>query len=158
MTDVRHGRRIALAVLGLLREQPMHPYEMQRQMRIRHTDDLLALKRGSLYHAINQLQRDGSIEPVETTRAGRRPERTVYRITTDGDDEFVGWLRELLSTPVPETSHFMTALAHVLEAQLVAERGLAGARAPHHQVDGAADHAAAQDGIEPGDTSGGSFD
>ena len=93
----------------------MHPYEMQRQMRIRHTDDLLALKRGSLYHAINQLQRDGSIEPVETTRAGRRPERTVYRITPDGDDEFVGWLRELLSTPVPETSHLMAALAHVLQ-------------------------------------------
>jgi DNA-binding PadR family transcriptional regulator len=87
---------------------------MQRQMHIRHTDDLLALKRGSLYHAINQLQRDGLIEPVETSRAGRWPERTVYRITADGEEELVTWLRDLLSSPVREPSQFTAALAHVL--------------------------------------------
>src|ERR1700736_5770651 len=103
----------ALAVLGLLREGAMHPYEMQRQMHIRHTDDLLALKRGSLYHAINQLQRNGLIEPVETSREGRWPERTVYRITADGDDELAVWLRDLLSTHIREPSQFMAAMAHV---------------------------------------------
>ena len=101
----------ALAVLGLLRERSMHPYEMQRQMHIRYTDDLLALKRGSLYHAINQLQRDGFIEPIETSREGRRPERTVYRVTPDGEDELILWLRDLLSTPVREPSQFTAALA-----------------------------------------------
>jgi DNA-binding PadR family transcriptional regulator len=105
----------ALAVLGLLRERPMHPYEMQRQMHLRHTDALLALKRGSLYHAINQLQRDGLIEPIETSREGRWPERTVYRITPDGTDELITWLRELLSNPVREPSQFMAALAHTLQ-------------------------------------------
>ncbi len=40
-------------------------------MHIRPTDDLLGLKRGSLYHAINQLQRNGLIESVATSRAGR---------------------------------------------------------------------------------------
>ena len=122
MTRSRHARQLrararrtlwSLAVLGLLRETPMHPYEMQRQMHLRHTDELLALKRGSLYHAINQLQRDGLIEPVEVSREGRRPERTVYRITPDGEDELVGWLRDLLSTPVREPSQFTAALAHV---------------------------------------------
>jgi DNA-binding PadR family transcriptional regulator len=113
----RRARRTlwALAVLGLLRERPMHPYEMQRQMHIRYTDDLLALKRGSLYHAINQLQRDGFIEPIETSREGRRPERTVYRVTPDGEDELILWLRDLLSTPVREPSQFMAALAHMLQ-------------------------------------------
>src|ERR1700730_4013289 len=105
----------ALAVLGLLREREMHPYEMQRHLHQRHTDELLALKRGSLYHAINQLQRDGFIEPVETSREGRWPERTVYRITPDGDEELVVWLRDLLSTPVREPSQFMAALAHILK-------------------------------------------
>src|ERR671936_1214287 len=109
MRDSHHERRRlrararrtlwALAVLGLLREAPMHPYEMQRQLRMRHTDELLALKRGSLYHAIYQLQRDGLIEPVEVSREGRRPERTVYRITADGEDELINWLRELLAVP-----------------------------------------------------------
>src|SRR4030088_1674344 len=103
----------SLGVLGLLRERPMHPYEMQRQMHVRHTDELLALKRGSLYHAINQLQRDGLIESVETTRAGRWPERTVYRLTADGDEELLVWLRDLLGAPVREPSQFTAALAHV---------------------------------------------
>jgi len=114
---VRHrGQRTlwALAVLGLLRERAMHPYEMQRQLHLRHTDELLALKRGSLYHAINQLQRDAFIEPVETSREGRWPERTVYRITPDGDDELVVWLSDLLSTPVREPSQFTAGLAHIL--------------------------------------------
>ena len=91
----------------------MHPYEMQRVMHQRHTDELLALKRGSLYHAINQLLRDELIDPLETTRAGRRPERTVYQITPDGEDELVLWLRDLLSVPMPEPSQFMSALAFV---------------------------------------------
>jgi DNA-binding PadR family transcriptional regulator len=107
----------ALAVLGLLRERAMHPYEMQRHLHHRHTDELLALKRGSLYHAISQLQRDGFIEPVETSREGRWPERTVYRITADGEDELMDWLRDLLSTPVREPSEFVAALAHILHLE-----------------------------------------
>jgi len=91
----------------------MHPYEMQRVMHQRHTDHLLALKRGSLYHAINQLQRARLIEPIETSREGRRPERTVYQITPDGDDELGLWMRELLSVPVQEPSQFTAALAFI---------------------------------------------
>jgi DNA-binding PadR family transcriptional regulator len=103
----------SLAVLAMLRERAMHPYEMQRVMHQRHTDDLLALKRGSLYHAINQLQREQLIEPVETSREGRRPERTVYQITPEGQDELLDWLRELLSVPAREPSQFTAALAFV---------------------------------------------
>src|SRR5216684_9068728 len=111
----QHVRTLwSLAVLSLLRERDMHPYEMQRLMHIRHTDDLLGLKRGSLYHAINQLQRDGLIESVETSREGRWPERTVYRLTPDGEEELLTWLRDLISTPVREPSQFTAALAHVV--------------------------------------------
>jgi DNA-binding PadR family transcriptional regulator len=109
-----HARPLwSLAVLSLLRERDLHPYEMQRQMHIRHTDVLLGLKRGSLYHAINQLQRDGLIESIETTRPGRWPERTVYRLTPDGEDELLVWLRDLIAEPVREPSQFTAALAHV---------------------------------------------
>ena len=104
----------SVAVLAMLRESPMHPYEMQRITRQRHTDELLALKRGSLYHAINQLQRDGLIEPGETSREGRRPERTVYRITPDGEDELIVWMRELLSIPAREPNQFSAALAFIM--------------------------------------------
>lgn len=104
----------SVAVLAMLRESPMHPYEMQRVMHQRHTDELLALKRGSLYHAINQLEREGLIQPVETSREGRRPERTVYQITPDGEEELVLWMRELLSMPVREPNQFSAALAFIM--------------------------------------------
>ena len=144
----------SLAVLGLLRERPMHPYEMERQLRFRHLDQLLGLKRGSLYHAIRELERAALIEPVETSREGRRPERTVYQVTPAGTDELSLWVRELLAMPVPEPSHFMAALAHMrkLAPQDAAEQlqqrcinlevGIAGLQAVERTVGQLVDRAA----------------
>jgi DNA-binding PadR family transcriptional regulator len=101
----------ALTVLCLLRERPMHPYEMQRLIRQRHKDEFLDLKRGSLYHAIERLQKAELIEVVETSREGRRPERTTYRLSERGELEVLDWLRELLAKPVREPSQFLAALS-----------------------------------------------
>jgi DNA-binding PadR family transcriptional regulator len=106
-----HRNLWALTVLCLLRERPMHPYEMQRHIRQRHKDDFLDLKRGSLYHAIGRLERGNLIEVVSTSREGRRPERTVYRLTEAGELEALEWLREMLAKPVRESSQFMAALS-----------------------------------------------
>jgi DNA-binding PadR family transcriptional regulator len=116
-----HGPRNLweLTVLCFLRERPMHPYEMQRLIRQRHKDDFLDLKRGSLYHAIERLQRAGLIEVWETSREGKRPERTVYRLTEQGERERLEWLRELLARPIPETSQFLAAVSYL--AQLTPE-------------------------------------
>ena len=64
-----------LTVLCTLREGAMHPYEIQRLLRERHKDELLVLKRGSLYHAINRLLLAGLIETVSTGRRGRSARR-----------------------------------------------------------------------------------
>jgi len=112
--DRREHRNLwALTVLCLLREGPLYPYEMQRLMHQRHKDKLLDLRRGSLYHTIAQLQRAGLIESVETRRAGRRPEHTVYRLTQAGADEVVAWLREILARPVSEPSPFLAAVGYL---------------------------------------------
>jgi DNA-binding PadR family transcriptional regulator len=100
-----------LAVLTLLRESPMHPYQMQKLLRERHKDELLALKRGSLYHAIHRLQRGALIEISHTAREGKRPERTTYSITPSGKKEMVRWLQEMISTPKTEASDLMAALS-----------------------------------------------
>ncbi len=42
---------------------------------------------------------------------GRRPERTVYRLTANGQHEVVSWLRDLLAQPVNEPSQFFAALS-----------------------------------------------
>src|SRR5262245_32648486 len=96
-----HSRSLwEVAGRALLYESPMHPYEMQRVLRERHKDEILALKRGSLYHAINRLARDGLIAPVTTDREGRRPERTIYRLTAQGSTALLANLREMVAVPV----------------------------------------------------------
>jgi DNA-binding PadR family transcriptional regulator len=103
-----------VAVLALLREGAMHPYQMQVLLRERHKDEILALKKGSLYHAINRLVRDELIEVGATSRDGRRPERTTYRITTAGRDELIGVLNEIISAPRRESSEFMAAMSFLV--------------------------------------------
>ena len=103
-----------IAVLALLREGPMHPYQMQRLLRLRHKDEILALKRGSLYHAIARLVRDGHITAKSTDRNGRRPERTTYTITAKGRKEFTHALRQIISVPRRESSEFMAAMSFLV--------------------------------------------
>ena len=112
--EPRHYGLWELAVLAFLREAPMHPYEIQRLLRERHKDEVLVLKRGSLYHAIDRLLRSRLIEVAETSRAGRRPERTTYRITAEGTGELVRWLRQMIATPRHETSEFMASVSFLL--------------------------------------------
>jgi DNA-binding PadR family transcriptional regulator len=92
----------------------MHPYEMQRLLRERHKDELLVLKRGSLYHAINRLLALELIEPKGTGRTGKRPVRTTYGITRTGLVALGEWIHVMLSVPLQETSEFMAALSFLV--------------------------------------------
>src|SRR5580658_10416742 len=102
---------LALAVLACLYERPMHPYEMATTMRTRNKDESVKLNYGSLYSVVDALHRGGLIESQETTREGRRPERTVYRITDAGVHELLDWMGDLLSTPVKEYTQFEAGLS-----------------------------------------------
>jgi DNA-binding PadR family transcriptional regulator len=102
---------LALAVLSLLTERPMHPYEMSNTMRERAKEQSIKLNYGSLYSVVEALLRHKLIDVHETIRAGKRPERTVYAITEAGRTEYVDWLSELLSVPVKEFTQFEAALS-----------------------------------------------
>jgi DNA-binding PadR family transcriptional regulator len=112
---------LALTILTMLAAQPCHPYEIQRLIRERHKDFAIVPPR-TLYHAFERLQQAGLIEPVETSREGKRPERTIYQITEEGREEFQTWLREMLTNPAEEYPLFMVALSFL--AALPAERVL----------------------------------
>ena len=101
----------ALTVLRLLCEGPMHPYEMQGVIRRQGLDRMVRITHGSLYHTVDRLVEAELIEPVETSRAGRRPERTVYAITEAGRDAAVDRLRQMLSAVTPEFPGYRAALA-----------------------------------------------
>lgn len=109
------GRKVAnllaLAVLSTLYQRPMHRYEMASVMRARGKEQDMAIKWGSLYTVVDNLQKHGFVETTGNTRQGARPERTVYRITQAGRQELVDWTRELISSVDPEHPRFAAGLS-----------------------------------------------
>ena len=82
------------AVLGVLRERPMHGYEIAR----RFTSDLdlgLVLPQdiSTIYAILKDLHEQGLIEGQRET-VGARPPRTVYHLTPDAEAHLLQWLQE----------------------------------------------------------------
>jgi DNA-binding PadR family transcriptional regulator len=103
---------LALAVLALLSEESMHPYRMQQLIKQRHKEAVVNVRlRSSLYQTIDRLERAGLIAVQETEKADNRPERTIYRLTTEGAATARQWLREMLAHPVNEYPEFPAALS-----------------------------------------------
>ncbi len=113
MATRKISNTLALAVLGLLQERSMHPYEMAATLRERHKDSSFKVNSGTLYDTVEALVRHGWIDSVETAREGRRPERTVYAPTELGQGEFIRWIDELIRTPITEYPKFMAAVSYL---------------------------------------------
>lgn len=101
---------LSLVVLGLLAEQPLHPYGIRVLMRERGHDRIVKARPASLYDAVTRLTEAGLAAVQESTREGRRPERTVYRITEPGKEALGDWLREGL-TDFESSERFVAALS-----------------------------------------------
>ncbi|MFI5888997.1 PadR family transcriptional regulator [Actinoplanes sp. NPDC051513] len=103
---------LAVVLLALLTEAPMHPYRMQQVIKERGQDQLVNVaQRNSVYQALERLVRDGMARPATTAREAGRPERTVYEITEAGAATFRRWLAEMLPAPAREFPEFPAALA-----------------------------------------------
>jgi DNA-binding PadR family transcriptional regulator len=109
---------LELAILGSLKEQPLHGYELKK--RVGETvGPVWAISFGSLYPALRRLEREGAIEVVDPThvggsaipptgslsgdlaaarqrRAGKPSRRTrkAYRITPAGETRLVALLTD----------------------------------------------------------------
>ena len=83
---------LELAILGLLKEQTMHGYQLSKRL----ADTLGAFWKvsyGSLYPALKRLEREGAVESVfPRDEVGRR--KNVYRITEKGEELFYELLQE----------------------------------------------------------------
>jgi len=104
---------LALAVLTCLFEKPMHPYEMAQTMRTRAKHESVKLNYGSHYGVVEGLEKRGLIHAVETTREGRRPQRTIYELTPDGEIELSEWMAEIVAVPTKEYLRFEAALSFI---------------------------------------------
>jgi DNA-binding PadR family transcriptional regulator len=111
MSSRDRSNPLALAVLALVFERPMHPYEMAATLKHRHKHESIKLRYGTLYTVIELLTSRGFIRPKETSRDGKRPERTVYALTPKGRNELRNWMRDLVAVPAKEFLQFDAALS-----------------------------------------------
>jgi DNA-binding PadR family transcriptional regulator len=103
---------LALAILGLLEDGPLHPYGMQQLIKQWGKDQVINVgQRASLYKMITRLAEADLIKIRETTREHQYPERTTYELTDAGRDASRQWMAEILSTPRNEFPEFPAALS-----------------------------------------------
>lgn len=83
-----------LLILGVVRIfQPVHGYEIRRELKSWQAEDWASVKPGSIYNALKTLTAEGLLEVVGVDQVGGRPERTTYQLTVPGEEEFRGLLR-----------------------------------------------------------------
>jgi DNA-binding PadR family transcriptional regulator len=98
---------IELAILGLLKERPMHGYQLNREL-AGQLGGLGKVSYGSLYPSLRRLERHGAITSEAGTGARRK---TVYRITDEGERMFLELLQEPPQEGQSEDARFRVRLA-----------------------------------------------
>jgi DNA-binding PadR family transcriptional regulator len=115
MDDTFRPSPLAVAVLSLLHSGPLHPYAMQRLIKLWGKDRVVNVgQRANLYKTIRRLQEAGLVAVLHTERDQRYPERTVYELTDQGRLAAQDWLAQLIAQPRNEFPQFPAALSFVM--------------------------------------------
>ena len=78
-----------LVVLGALEQLGRAGgYDIVQELDRKMVHKWLDLKPGSIYHALRQLEKEDAVKPVEQTREGRYPTKTIFEITDKGKERF----------------------------------------------------------------------
>jgi DNA-binding PadR family transcriptional regulator len=88
-----------LLLLGLLRKQEMHGYQLNEFIE-RDLAFCTDIKKPTAYYLLNKMTADGLILE-EVVQAGNRPPRRVFHLTAQGEQAFQALLRENLSAFTP---------------------------------------------------------
>jgi len=99
-------------ILGLVRwMQPVHGYDVKRELESWQADEWTTIATGSIYHALRKLAEEGLVREVATGRDGGRPAKTSYEITDKGRAEFQSLLRDQWWNIKPSPDPFMAAFS-----------------------------------------------
>ncbi|HEX4204512.1 MAG TPA: helix-turn-helix transcriptional regulator [Ktedonobacteraceae bacterium] len=85
-------------ILGLLKERPMHGYEMFQQFECGTLGQIVHLEMSQMYAFLKKLERLTYIE-AQLEPQGVRPPRKVHHLTTLGDEAFLTWLAQAVEKP-----------------------------------------------------------
>jgi DNA-binding PadR family transcriptional regulator len=101
-----------MMILGLVSwMQPVHGYDVRRELLSWHADEWANIQPGSIYHALKKLTEEGLLREVGTAQVGARPARTSYEITAKGHEEFETLLRRYWWEYRPPTDSFLAAFS-----------------------------------------------
>ncbi len=99
-------------ILGLVRwMQPVHGYDVRRELESWQADEWANIAPGSIYHALRKLADEGLLDEVATEQVGARPARTTYRVTPAGELEFEELLRRQWWGFEPVVDPFLAAFS-----------------------------------------------
>lgn len=106
---------LALAVLALLVERPLHPYGVLTLLKQWGKDGVINIsQRAAVYKTVTRLAGAGLIAAGQTERDQQYPERTLYEITDDGRGMLRAWLAEMLVGGDPDYPEFPAALSFIM--------------------------------------------
>jgi DNA-binding PadR family transcriptional regulator len=100
---------LELAILGLLKQQPMHGYQLSGELG-ESLGGFWRVSYGSLYPTLRRLERDGLVAAVPGESTGGR-RKTVFGITEQGERAFLSQLQETPADNSSEDSRFRVRLA-----------------------------------------------
>jgi DNA-binding PadR family transcriptional regulator len=95
-------------ILYYLSVKPTHGYDIQRFVEINGMDQWARIQSGSIYYALNKLEKQGFIYTLREERNGARI-RKIYAISDSGKEELKRTLKEELLKPIGsiESDKFM---------------------------------------------------
>lgn len=85
-------------ILGLLKTQPMHGYEMFQQFEAGTPGQIIHLEMSQMYAFLKKLERMEYIK-AQLESQGSRPPRKIFHLTNIGHDVFLHWLTQPVSKP-----------------------------------------------------------
>jgi len=75
---------LLVPILGMLWDEPSHPYEIKKRIQHYNIDNFVNVTDGAIYYNFESLVKKGYIEPVEVVSLEKRPDKTLYAITDKG--------------------------------------------------------------------------
>ncbi|MBI4770790.1 MAG: PadR family transcriptional regulator [Chloroflexi bacterium] len=107
---IRVPLTIEHALLGFLRQRPMHGYEIRQQLANPNGPGMVwRLKQSNLYALLGRLEEAGYVEAALESQ-GARPPRRVFSLTPDGEQAFLSWVQSPVALPRQIRLEFLARL------------------------------------------------
>lgn len=90
---------IDLIVLGMLKQEPLSAYHIQKLVEYRNISKWVKISTPSIYKKVIQLEEKGLISS-HIEKDGKMPERAVYSLTEKGEQEFEKLMIEISMKPI----------------------------------------------------------